>query len=172
MIDADADRPSITLHLGSPEDTAALAIWLAPALSAGDTILLDGPIGAGKSHFARSLIQQLMAKSGSIEEVPSPTYTLAQVYEVPGLEIWHVDLYRLAGKEEAVELGLEDAFAQAACLIEWPDRLGDLAPRDALELRIEQGAGLTDRTASLSASSPRWIPILKAAAEGAWQPHD
>lgn len=113
----------------------ALAARLAPLLRSGDTLLLSGQIGAGKSFFARALIR---ARTGNPdEEVPSPTFTLVQSYEAPGAEIWHCDLYRLSDPFELVELGLEEAMGRAICLIEWPDRMGDMAPADALSLAFE-----------------------------------
>jgi tRNA threonylcarbamoyladenosine biosynthesis protein TsaE len=117
------------LVLPQPEDTTAFAQRLAPLLRAGDVVLLKGEIGAGKTHFARALIQSLLPEP---EDVPSPTYTLVQVYLGPGFEIWHADLYRLSGPAEVRELGLEDAFETALCLIEWPERLGALVPESAL----------------------------------------
>ena len=102
-------------------------------------ILLDGQIGAGKTHFARALIQSLLPVP---EDVPSPTYTLVQVYPGPGFEIWHADLYRLSGPDEVHELGLEDAFETALCLIEWPERLGHLTPKSALSVTfLPHGTG-------------------------------
>ena len=91
-------------------------------LRAGDCVLLEGPIGAGKTHFCRALIR---ARLGREEDVPSPTFTLVQTYDAD-VEIWHADLYRLSHPDEALELGLEDAFASAICLVEWPERLGEL----------------------------------------------
>ena len=124
--------------LPDPEATAALARRLAPHLRAGDVILLEGPIGAGKTHFARALIQAL----GVAEDVPSPTFTLVQTYEAPDFDIWHADLYRLTHPDEAVELGLTEAFESALCLVEWPEKLGRDAPNAALTLRFSiQGDG-------------------------------
>ena len=103
-------------HSDRPETTADLARMLAPNLTAGDTILLRGDVGAGKTHFARALIQSLLAMP---EDVPSPTFTLVQTYETAdGTEIWHSDLYRLTHPEEVDELGLTDAFETAICLVE------------------------------------------------------
>lgn len=125
--------PFLTLDLVSDEATTALGRWLADHLRAGDTLLLSGPIGAGKTHLARALIH---AATGSMEDVPSPSFTLVQTYERPGLEIWHADLFRLGHPEEVLELGLGDAFGRALCLVEWPDRLGALAPPEALRLAL------------------------------------
>ncbi len=79
------------------------------------------------------------------EEAPSPTYTLVQTYEGAGGELWHVDLYRLKAPEEALELGLEDAFVAAACLIEWPERLGSYLPAERLDIVLEPLDGGTAR---------------------------
>ena len=70
-------------------------------------------------------------------EVPSPTYTLVQTYDMPDFELWHCDMYRLEKPEDGYELGLIDAFEEALCLIEWPDKLGDLIPEDALSIDIQ-----------------------------------
>ncbi|MGC9370699.1 MAG: tRNA (adenosine(37)-N6)-threonylcarbamoyltransferase complex ATPase subunit type 1 TsaE [Paracoccaceae bacterium] len=126
----------VTLALPSEEDTAALAERIGALARAGDVLLLSGPIGAGKTHFARALIRARLAEHGLAEDIPSPTFTLVQSYEAGPLEIWHADLYRLTHPDEVVELGLTDAFETALCLVEWPDRLGDLAPATALWLEF------------------------------------
>jgi tRNA threonylcarbamoyladenosine biosynthesis protein TsaE len=139
--------PPLSLFLPTEADTAALGRWLAGALAPGDCLFLDGPVGAGKTHLARALIR---SRLGRMEDVPSPTFTLVQVYEDPaGVEIWHADLYRLSHPDEVAELGLETAFTSAICLVEWPDRLGKAAPPDALTLRLApEGEG---RAATLTA---------------------
>ncbi len=129
----------LTLSLPSEEATTRLGALLAGLLRPGDTVLLDGPIGAGKTHLARALIQ---TRLGHAEDVPSPTFTLIQTYETPEAEIWHADLYRLTHPDEARELGLEAAFDTAICLVEWPDRLGAQLPPDALRLTLHaEGEG-------------------------------
>jgi tRNA threonylcarbamoyladenosine biosynthesis protein TsaE len=91
----------------------------------------------GKSELARAAIR---ARLDAPElEVPSPTFTLVQSYEAPGLEIWHVDLYRLGAPDEALELGLEEAHGEGALLIEWPERLGGLLPATRLDIRLAPG---------------------------------
>jgi tRNA threonylcarbamoyladenosine biosynthesis protein TsaE len=161
-------RPPLVLPLPSAEATAALGAWLAPRLVPGDVILLEGPIGAGKTHLARALIQNRLASAGRMEDVPSPTFTLVQVYEADGIEIWHADLYRLTHPDEVLELGLEAAFDTAICLIEWPDRLGRAAPPDALRITLAAADDGDSRVARL-AGSDRWAPLLHALArrEGA-----
>lgn len=132
-----ADAP-LSLFLADAEDTARLGRWFADRLRAGDCLLLEGAIGAGKSHFARAFIQERL---GRAEDVPSPTFTLVQTYQAD-VEIWHADLYRLTHPDEVLELGLEAAFDSGICLIEWPDRLGRFAPKGAGRLCFEsEGEG-------------------------------
>ena len=116
------------------ETTAALARMLAADARPGTVFLLDGPVGAGKTHFARAFIR---ARQGAAaEDVPSPTFTLVQTYDDPaGTEIWHADLYRLTDPSELDELGLDEALERGICLIEWPDRLEAL-PEGAVTVAI------------------------------------
>lgn len=132
------DQTRISAFLPDEAATERLAQWLAPRLAAGDCLLLDGPIGAGKSHFARALIRARLGRPQ--EDVPSPTFTLVQVYQADDVEIWHADLYRLGHPDEAWELGLEEAFHTAITLIEWPERLGALAPKNAIHLSLRAEA--------------------------------
>jgi tRNA threonylcarbamoyladenosine biosynthesis protein TsaE len=119
--------------------TAALAARLAPLATAGDVVALRGTLGSGKTSFARAFIA---ARAGRAVEVPSPTFTLVQAYELPDGAIWHFDLYRLARADDAIELGIDEAFATAISLIEWPERLGDLLPMQRLDLTLVfDGAG-------------------------------
>jgi tRNA threonylcarbamoyladenosine biosynthesis protein TsaE len=149
---------TLTLPLPAEADTAALGARLAALARPGDCLLLSGPIGAGKSCLARAFIQ---ARLGREEDVPSPSFTLVQVYEAGGVEIWHADLYRLTHPDEVWELGLDQALTQAICLIEWPDRMGSHLPPDALHLALQvQGEG---RVARLSGGRPG---LLQALADG------
>ena len=150
---------SVSLTLSSSDETASLARHIAPLLTAGDVLLLDGPIGAGKSFFARTLILDLLPVP---EDIPSPTFTLVQIYDAPDFEIWHCDLYRLSTPYEVQELGIEDAFQDAVCLIEWPDRLGDLTPPDALTLALSLTDTPEERNAVITATDPKWFPLLES----------
>jgi len=124
-----------TLIIKDEKALAALAARIAPHLKTGDVVTLIGNLGAGKTAFARALINSL---SPLPEEVPSPTFTLVQTYDLPALSIWHFDLYRLEEKAmDILELGWDDARHDGVCLVEWPERLGSLLPRDRLEIKID-----------------------------------
>ncbi|WP_323781666.1 tRNA (adenosine(37)-N6)-threonylcarbamoyltransferase complex ATPase subunit type 1 TsaE [Thalassovita sp.] len=150
----------IIIDLKTPDETAALARAIARVLAPGDVILLQGGIGAGKTHFARALVQSLLHEP---EDVPSPTFTLVQVYDGQTAEIWHSDLYRLSSPDEAVELGLEDAFEGAICLVEWPDRLAELTPANALTLTFDV-TGEETRRVALTWSNDKWDDKLEGIA--------
>lgn len=116
--------------------TAAFGGALARFLGPGDAVFLIGGLGAGKTTLARAVIHALTGD----DDVPSPTYTLVQTYDGTDCVVWHCDLYRLepaaAVAGDLRELGLDDAFAEAVVLVEWPDRLGAHAPADRLEIRL------------------------------------
>ena len=112
--------------------TAAFAARVSALAATRDIIALKGDLGAGKTTFARGFIRA----RGCTEEVPSPTFTLVQVYELGAAAIWHFDLYRIKSPEEAWELGIEDAFSDGLSLIEWPERLGPLLPPHRLEIEL------------------------------------
>lgn len=126
-----------TVHVQSEAELQALAAKIAKELKLGDVITLHGDLGAGKTSFARGLINALGPVA---EEVPSPTFTLVQVYDAQEPAIWHFDLYRIEKPEDILELGWDEVRRQGAALIEWPERLGTLLPKDRLEISIEFGA--------------------------------
>ena len=113
--------------------TAAFGHALGLALRRGDVVQLFGDVGAGKTTLARAAIQ---GRLGRAEETPSPTFTLIQTYQAD-IPIYHADLYRLTEIDEIWELGLIDAFEDAAVFIEWPERLGALTPRRRLDVRLD-----------------------------------
>ncbi|MBM7067228.1 tRNA (adenosine(37)-N6)-threonylcarbamoyltransferase complex ATPase subunit type 1 TsaE [Actibacterium sp. 188UL27-1] len=158
-----ADPLTQTLILPDAEATTRLGQTLAPLLGNGDTLLLAGPIGAGKSHLARAIILSKLAGEDRVEDVPSPTYTLVQTYDTTKGEIWHTDLYRLGDPGEVYELGLDEAFEAALCLVEWPDRLGRTAPAHALSVEIALSG--TGRRLTLSAQDPKWAALLATTAQ-------
>lgn len=150
---------TLTISLPSADHTARCAAKLAPLLQAGDVILLHGDVGAGKTHFARALIQKRLSQA---EDVPSPTFTLVQTYAADTLDIWHADLFRLSSTQEIEELGLIDAFETSICLIEWPDRLGPLAPANALNLTFAATTDDDARILTACWSDRRWVETLQA----------
>lgn len=104
----------------------------------GDVFALYGTLGMGKSTFARAFIQNLCGKN----EVPSPTFTLVQMYDAPDFTVYHFDLYRLKTPEEIFELNMEEALYDGVCLIEWPDKMSGYLPRRAIKVEITpSGAG-------------------------------
>ena len=126
-----------TLVLEGPDATDALGARLAARLRPGDSVLLSGDLGAGKSHLARAVIRALC---GAGTEVPSPTYTLVQSYDGPFGPILHADLYRLGDASELDELGLSEALGRDLCLIEWPERLAEHGPGHGPEHGPEHGS--------------------------------
>lgn len=146
------------IHLSDPEATASLAKLLGSKLCAGDIILLSGPVGAGKTHFARVLIQSILTHP---EDIPSPTFTLVQTYDTTRGELWHSDLYRVNSDTEIDELGLLEAFETAICLVEWPDRLGPMCPENALTIDLVTDGDARD--AHLSWVTDRWGTLLAEA---------
>lgn len=147
-----------TALLPTSDATAQFAVNLAARLEPGDVVLLTGPVGAGKTHFARAAIQSML---DVIEDVPSPTFTLIQTYDTDQGEVWHADLYRLTSTFEIEELGLTDAFTDCICLIEWPDRLGDMRPFDALDITLEPLEAEDGRRLTAKWSDPRWAKRLE-----------
>jgi N-acetylmuramate 1-kinase len=125
---------SFSVALPDEHATARLAVDIANALEPGDLVTLSGDIGAGKTTFARALIRHL-AKDPAIE-VPSPTFTLMQVYELPQFPLVHADLFRLSGSAELAELGFDDLPEGAVVLVEWPDRAAGFLPADRIDVAL------------------------------------
>ncbi len=140
-------------------DEAGLADFgarLARVLRVGDVVMLSGELGTGKTTLARSVLRGL----GHTGDVPSPTFTLAQVYDGVEPPVMHCDLYRLQSPAEAEILGLDDWLQQGALLIEWPERLGEAVWPDCLWLHL-QGAGAATRSLTCevgAAWTERWPP--------------
>lgn len=117
-----AIEPSSHLESVFPNEEAIrlLAGEVAGVLVAGDVVALSGGLGSGKTAFARALIRHLAGNPDL--EVPSPTFTLLQTYDLPGLRLVHLDLYRIGDQNELVELGLDELMQDAVVLVEWPER--------------------------------------------------
>jgi len=149
--------PTVTLDLPDLSATHALAARLAALLRAGDAVLLEGPLGAGKSELARAVLRA--AAGDPALEVPSPTFTLVQSYDLPLGAAHHFDLYRLDGPGGLAELGWDEA-REGIVLVEWPDRLGDLAPPDALRIALAPLAAEDARRARLSGWDARLCALV------------
>lgn len=134
-----------------------LAERLALKLAAGDVVALSGDLGAGKTTFARALIRALLGDADA--EIPSPTFSLVQVYAAPRLEVAHLDLYRISGDDELIELGLDEQLASGAAIIEWPERAPGLSAASRLDVHIVQGTLSDQRTLHLAGHGP-WAPRL------------
>jgi tRNA threonylcarbamoyladenosine biosynthesis protein TsaE len=123
-----------SLRIKDEEDMRVLAVRLAQILKMGDVLALRGDLGAGKTSFTRSLVNAL---APAPEEVPSPTFTLLQIYDKQQPAIWHFDLYRIEDERDILELGWEDAVRFGVVVVEWPERLGGFLPKDRLEIDIQ-----------------------------------
>jgi len=134
--------------------TQSLGAQIATGLQRGDCVALYGDLGAGKTTLARAVLRAL----GVVEAVPSPTFTLVQTYETPRLVVHHFDLYRLESPEEILELGLDDALAEGAALVEWPENAGRYLPDDALCVTLSGGCDTRFVTLDGPAS---WARIFK-----------
>ncbi len=152
--------PFLTLPLPDEAATTTFAEDVAAILGTGDVIALSGGLGAGKTTFARALIRA--AADDPELEVPSPTFTLVQTYAAGRLTIGHFDLYRLGSADEIDEIGLSDAAAEGAVLIEWPERGAGRLSEERLDIRFEiEGNG---RRAALSGSETWRERIARARA--------
>jgi tRNA threonylcarbamoyladenosine biosynthesis protein TsaE len=149
----------VVCELPSVAATWRLAARVGDLLRSGDTVLLAGPLGAGKTEFARALLRHLSGEPDL--DVPSPSYTLVQRYDTRLGPVYHFDLWRIAGPTGLAELGWEEA-RDGIVLVEWPDRLGALRPDDALTVEIET-TGRTSRRIVLAG----WPERLSALAQSA-----
>jgi len=131
-----------------------LAQRLALVLKPGDVIAVSGPLGAGKTSFARFLLARL----GVEGEVPSPTFSLVQAYASPRFTVHHCDFYRLEPRELA-ELGLDDLLPSSVTIVEWPERAGDWLPADRLDIAMDETAEPYRRRIVLTGHGS-WAPRL------------
>jgi tRNA threonylcarbamoyl adenosine modification protein YjeE len=158
------ERAQIGLLLPDLAATRALGARLGACLAPGSVVLLTGDLGAGKSELARAVIRGL---AGTDIAVPSPTFTLLQSYELPGLEVTHSDLYRIGDASEIDELGLEECWQRGAVLVEWPDRAPWLWPAERLTVTLDL---LPDHTAGARQvaleGTGRWAGLLPNLAGG------
>lgn len=130
----DRNKGNMAVITNSAAETRVLGERLAEQLKAGDVILLEGPLGAGKSELARGVAKGL----GVQETVTSPSFTILNVYESGSVPLYHFDWYRLECAEELYELGMDEYLGgDGIALVEWPGRCPDAVPEDCLRIRIE-----------------------------------
>lgn len=141
----------IEFYSNSEEKTADVGKKLAHFARIGDGFALHGTLGMGKSVLARGFIQELT----NVKEVPSPTFTLVQLYDADNFSIYHFDLYRLKSPEEIFELGMEEAIYQGVSLIEWPDKMGGYLPQGIFHVTISPEKDGRKITISTSNDSQR-----------------
>jgi tRNA threonylcarbamoyladenosine biosynthesis protein TsaE len=138
------------LSLRDEADTLALGGALAAGVAPGRVMHLRGDLGAGKTTLARGLLRAL----GYAGRVKSPTYTLVELYSLSSLNLYHFDFYRFKDQEEWLSSGFRDYFnAQSVCVVEWPERAGDLLAPPDLEVRLEFDAAMPGRRAIVEAYS-------------------
>ena len=148
------------LKIELPDEAATLALGaaLARALQAGDRVYLSGDLGAGKTTLTRGVLRAL----GFEGRVKSPTYTLLELYVISTLNLYHFDFYRFADPEEWQETGFRDLFNERnICLVEWPERAGELLPLPDLKIVLTP-TPQEGREALIEAHSPRGQTLIKA----------
>jgi tRNA threonylcarbamoyl adenosine modification protein YjeE len=144
------------LILKTEPETLRLGAIIADLLRPGDTVALAGTLGAGKTTLARALIRRMLPA----EEVPSPTFTLVQIYDTSKFRICHADLYRVKNKRELRELGFDEILEDGVVLVEWPDRMSELLPDDRLDIILEVDDGTEDRRVKLIGRGA-WVSRVK-----------
>ena len=118
-------------------DVALIAQRLSKVLEIGDILLLKGPVGAGKSFFARCIINEYLKNFKIYEDIPSPSFSLVQTYDNIKPKVCHVDLYRISFSSELEEIGLNNIYENFVTIIEWPERLGEKIPETFNKLRFK-----------------------------------
>lgn len=161
-----APAPELELLLADESATSALAGALAECLGPGFVLTLSGDLGAGKTTLARGLLRAL----GHTGRVRSPTFTLAESYNLPKFDLYHFDFYRFSASDEWRDLGFDELLGGAgAAVVEWPEMAGDSMPAPDLALRLElpddEGASPTCRHARLRAGTDRGRQCLTAIAQ-------
>ncbi len=153
-----AEIETTQINLADEAATAAFGARLAALLEPGDVVALTGDLGAGKTTLARAALRAL----GIEGEVPSPTFTLVQMYDTPYLTVAHVDLYRIEDESEIEELGLDDVLAYGALIVEWPEKLGRRFAAGRVPGRLDIALAISEgdvRTADL-AGTGSWAAKL------------
>jgi len=131
--------PTFSFFLPDEAATERLGAALARRLRPRDVVALQGGLGVGKTTLARAILRAASGDPALI--VPSPTFTLVEIYDTPVGVFWHFDLYRLEEPEQVFELGWEEARADGMALVEWAERLGTLLPRERLTVTLAMEGG-------------------------------
>lgn len=143
-----------------PDEAATLRLGaaLAAGIGPGRVLHLRGELGAGKTTLARGLLRAL----GYAGRIKSPTYSLVELYPVSSLNLYHFDFYRFEDREEWLSSGFRDYFnPQSACIVEWPERAGDLLAPPDLEVTLEhRGEGRRASLRACSAAGSSWLSQL------------
>lgn len=139
-----------TARTKSVQETIELAARLAKEMRPGDVIALEGDLGAGKTQFARGLVQGL---GGEGRAVSSPTFVLMNIYDTPTLKVYHLDAYRVGGEEDLEAIGFSELLEQGGLVVvEWWQRVAALLPQEKWLVRI---TSLSPRVRSFEIVSPR-----------------
>ena len=145
------------LSLNDESDTIALGAKIASVLSGGELIYLQGELGAGKTTFARGLLNAL----GHSGNVKSPTYTLVEPYSITGIDVYHFDLYRINDPEELEAMGIRDyCDGKEICLFEWPEQGADVLPEADITLFLSHIS--SGREVEIKSNSVTGENILKS----------
>ncbi len=142
----------VELATTSVAETQAVAARIARQVAVGDCIVLNGDLGAGKTAFVQGLAREL----GIGEPVTSPTFNLLASYDSGQLMLHHLDVYRLSGPDDAMDLDLHELAETGLTVIEWGDRLAELLPPERLDIEISLGEDPDDRLLTLRPYGPRW----------------
>jgi tRNA threonylcarbamoyladenosine biosynthesis protein TsaE len=158
-----ANHHTLTLELPDEAATLALGGALAPWVSPGLVVYLDGDLGAGKTTLVRGLLRAL----GDSGAVKSPTYSLVELHAVSGLNLYHFDFYRFNQPEEYLDAGLDEYFnGEGVCLVEWPQRAASYLPSCDMHVRLSvRGAG---REACIEGAGERGRQCLSALTDSAF----
>lgn len=156
----------MAVTLDSLAATQQFATGIAKKMRKGDVVLLKGDLGAGKTTLAQYIIRAL---STHAVEVTSPTFTLLQTYPVmltgQACELWHYDLYRVNHASELIELGMDEAFEHGVSIIEWPERMGDAVPPQAVTITLTIAPDGKTRLATVAANgdaASKWSKLNEA----------
>ncbi|MBI5951654.1 MAG: tRNA (adenosine(37)-N6)-threonylcarbamoyltransferase complex ATPase subunit type 1 TsaE [Chloroflexi bacterium] len=151
------DSHTIEFFSRSPEQTRRVGMRIGAEIKAGDIICLQGDLGAGKTTFTQGLAQGW----GSQDPVSSPTFIIVNMYRrANGAKLFHLDAYRLDSVSEAEELDLDSMLAEGALIIEWPERIGGLIPKERMWVALDHIEG-EHRQMRFNAHGKRYDDLLE-----------